>query len=72
MKNHICQNCNNEFNGEFCNQCGQKIVHRITMPHLWHDLIHAFTHADKGFFHLLIALFKKPGAVAREYILEGK
>ena len=42
------------------------------MAHLWHDLVHAFTHADKGFFHLFVALFKNPGKVAREYILEGK
>ena len=67
-----CTNCGNEFNGRFCNKCGQKVTHRITLAHLGHDLLHAFTHADKGIFFLFVQLFKKPGTVAREYIIEGK
>lgn len=72
MTSHLCPNCNNEFTGKYCNNCGQKLAHRITMGHLSHDLVHAFTHTDKGFFHLMIGLFKKPGQVAREYIIEEK
>ena len=72
MKNNICANCKNHFSGEFCNKCGQKIAHKITMSHIGHELVHTFTHADKGFFYLLIQLFVKPGIVGREYILEGK
>ena len=70
--NHVCSNCDNSFTGNFCNHCGQKTVHRITMAHIGHDLVHAFTHTDKGFFHLMLQLFVKPGIVAREYIAEGK
>ena len=70
--NQICANCGNHFTGGFCNSCGQKTVHRITMGHIGHDMVHAFTHTDKGFFHLLLKLFVKPGIVAREYIAEGK
>ncbi|RYY49397.1 MAG: DUF3667 domain-containing protein [Chitinophagaceae bacterium] len=72
MTKHTCPNCNNEFEGFFCNICGQKEPHRITMSHIGHDLAHAFTHADKGFFYLMGQLFIRPGIVAREYILEGK
>ena len=72
MKNNICANCSNHFSAEFCNKCGQKIPHKITMSHIGHELVHTFTHADKGFFYLLIQLFIKPGIVGREYILEGK
>lgn len=72
MPTHICPNCDNQFTGQFCNNCGQKLSHRITMGHIGHDLVHAFTHTDKGFFHLMIQLFKKPGKVAREYIVEEK
>ena len=72
MNNHTCQNCNHPFIGEYCNQCGQKVIHRITIGHIAHDLVHAFTHADKGFFYMMLQLFKNPGKVAREYILEGK
>jgi hypothetical protein len=72
MNNHICQNCDHQFKGAYCNHCGQKTTHRITMGHIAHDLAHAFTHADKGFFYMMLQLFKNPGKVAREYILEGK
>ena len=72
MNSHTCQNCNHQFTGEYCNQCGQKVIHRITIGHIAHDLVHAFTHADKGFFYMMLQLFKNPGKVAREYILEGK
>ena len=72
MNNQICCNCDNHFIGDYCNKCGQKTTHRITMGHLGRDVIHSFTHTDKGFFHLLIKMFVKPGVVAREYIAEGK
>lgn len=69
---NICKNCDNPFTGEFCNECGQKVSHKITMGHIAHEFLHSFTHADKGFFHLLVQLFIRPGTVGREYIIEGK
>jgi hypothetical protein len=72
MSEHTCKNCGNPFTASFCNACGQKVAHRITMRHIWHDIVHAFTHADKGIFHLFLQLFIRPGIVAREYIIEGK
>jgi len=72
MDKHTCRNCDNHFSGAYCNKCGQKLAHRITMGHLAHDILHSFTHADKGFFHLMLGLFKAPGKVAREYIIEEK
>jgi hypothetical protein len=72
MKHKICKNCGNHFTGQFCNECGQKDAHRITLSHIGHEFIHAFTHADKGIFHLFLQLFIRPGKVAYEYIVEGK
>ena len=72
MTNQICRNCDNHFTGDYCNKCGQKTTHRITMGHIGHDMLHAFTHTDKGFFYLMLQLFVRPGIVAREYIVEGK
>jgi hypothetical protein len=67
-----CKNCDAATGGTFCSACGQKSdTHRITIPHLSHELIHAVTHADKGFFLLMKDLVAKPGAVALQYI-EGK
>jgi hypothetical protein len=68
----ICKNCHAAFEGHFCCACGQKAdTHRITLSHIVHEFLHAFTHADKGVLFLMKELLKKPGIVAREYI-EGK
>jgi hypothetical protein len=68
----ICKNCGNDFEGKFCNNCGQKAdIHRFTLKHAIHDFIHVFTHVDKGILFLMKELTLRPGFVAREYI-EGK
>jgi len=41
------------------------------MRDIWHDILHALTHADHSIFALVRALVTRPGHVAREYI-EGK
>ncbi len=69
-----CLNCESSLQGDgkFCPACGQKTeTHRLTLGHFFHEFFHAFTHTDKGIFHLLKGLATKPGVVAREYI-EGK
>ncbi len=69
-----CLNCGaeQEISNRFCPQCGQNAdTHRLNFKHIWHDLVHAFTHADKGIFSLIWQLALKPGIVAREYV-EGK
>ena len=38
------------------------------MTHIWHDIIHAFTHADKGFLFVFKEMLYRPGHLAREYI----
>lgn len=67
-----CKNCDAVISGKFCSSCGQQAdTHRITIPHLSHELIHALTHADKGFLLLLKELVTRPGIVGRQYV-EGK
>lgn len=67
-----CKNCDAATHGKFCSSCGQQVdTHRITIPHLSHELVHAITHADKGFLLLLKELVIKPGIIARQYV-EGK
>lgn len=67
-----CRNCGTIFTDVYCNHCSQKIHHRITIGHIWHDALHAITHADKGIFYLMRQLFIRPGVVASEYIIDGK
>lgn len=69
-----CLNCGSLLapDHRFCSRCGQKSsTDRITLHEVWHDIVHYFTHADKGIFHLLGALARRPGIVAKEYI-EGR
>lgn len=69
-----CKNCLTVIatNYDFCPKCGQNAhLHRLSMHDVAHEVLHYFTHADKGLFHLLKALATKTGAVAREYC-EGK
>lgn len=69
-----CLNCNAPLttSQKFCSECGQKTsLHRVNMHDVVHDMIHYFTHADKGIFQLLRSLVVSPGLVAKEYV-EGK
>lgn len=70
---HICKNCNQHYKGNFCSNCGQKAdVSVFSFHHIFHEAIHAFTHADKSFLVLLKKLVVSSGIVAYEYIVEGK
>jgi hypothetical protein len=68
----ICLNCDNNFEGEFCNLCGQKsATHRFTMHEWLHEIPHSLFHIDSGFFATLKILLVRPGDSIREY-LQGK
>jgi Protein of unknown function (DUF3667) len=67
-----CLNCENNFEGAFCNLCGQKAAtHRFTMHEWLHELPHGLFHVDSGFFLTLKTLFFRPGNAIREY-LQGR
>lgn len=69
-----CQNCHHPLPEEasFCSNCGQSAhIHRIDMHFIIHEVIHAFTHTDKGILYLTKELATRPGIVIKEYI-EGK
>lgn len=68
----ICLNCGTANESKFCSECGQsKNTHRLTVRHILHEIVHYFTHADKGIIFLIKELFIRPGTVINEYI-EGK
>lgn len=65
----ICENCNTEFEGKFCSECGQKKIHgRFTIHEIIHNFFHSFTHFDSGVLYLIKELFLRPGIVVKEYI----
>lgn len=66
-----CKNCGTETDGRFCRYCGQQLeIHRITVLHLLHEIVHTFTHLEKGFLYTLKKLLTDPGRMQRHY-LEG-
>lgn len=71
MEQHTCLNCQNIFNGSFCNNCGQKVTHRYSVAHVLHELVHVFTHADKGIFSFAWNIIRKPGTIALD-LVEGR
>lgn len=71
----LCKNCEEPIVPDFnyCGHCGQSThIHAFTLPHLFHEMTHAFTHADKGIFLLIKSLLIQPGVVLYEYIKAGK
>ena len=67
-----CKNCNNIFEGKFCNNCGQAAVtHKLNFHYFLHDFANSFIQLDKGIFYTSKQLFTRPGASIREFI-EGK
>lgn len=64
-----CLNCENVFDGAFCNLCGQKAAtHRFTLHEWLHEISHSVLHVDSGFFLTLKTLFIRPGNAIREYL----
>lgn len=69
---NTCKNCDQHFNGNFCNTCGQTAnTHKINSHFLWHDIQHGLLHFDNGIFYTIKQLFTRPGHTIREFI-DGK
>lgn len=65
----ICKACYHSGEGDFCSACGQSYkTGRITFKSLVKEVIHFFTHLDKGFVYTLKQLIQHPGGMQREYI----
>jgi hypothetical protein len=67
-----CKNCKALFEGNYCNNCGQKADQkRFTFNKLLGEFIYGFVRVHGGFLFTVKELFNRPGEVLRGYI-EGK
>lgn len=72
MRRIKCRNCGNEYEGNFCNVCGQNAdVKRFTLFYLLKESVISSLDIESGFFPTLKRLTLSPGESIREY-LEGK
>ena len=72
VKTTKCLNCDTEFEGKFCPECGQSAeTGRFTFKFIWENLIAAILGRDGGIWFTLKNLFTRPGAMIVE-ILNGK
>lgn len=71
MEELVCRNCGKIYEGNFCNNCGQKTIReRITIPHLFNRLLDRFD-INRGILYTAKCLFVQPGKVIADY-LNGK
>lgn len=66
---NTCVNCGNTFTGNYCNNCGEKLVsdHDKSLSHFFEEAFHFVTHFDSRYFKSLWKVFSKPGLLAEEY-----
>ena len=67
-----CKNCGNKFEGNFCNQCGQKArTGKINFKYVLNEIGASVLQVDRGIIFTIKELFTRPGHSIRAY-LEGK
>jgi len=64
-----CKNCENQFTGKFCNQCGEKVYLEKdkNLSHLFEEVFHFFTHFDGSFLTTLKTFLRHPGKLSADY-----
>ena len=65
-----CLSCSNEFEGKYCNQCGEKVIDQKDrrLVYFLGELVNAITFADSKLWKSLILIVRKPGFVSYEYV----
>lgn len=64
----ICKNCGTEFEGNFCNHCGQKsTVERLTWRSVWDNILHGIFHVDNTFVKTTRTLVVHPDRLISDY-----
>lgn len=67
----VCKNCENNFEGKFCPNCGQRVIDkRFNLKDSFSWLFNSIFNLDHGFLHTTRDLFVKPGTVIRR-VLNG-
>jgi hypothetical protein len=73
MVQHVCKSCGHVFTGNYCNQCGEKVLHASdrSFKTFLNGIFKAITFADSKFIDTLWLTLARPGFISREYV-EGR
>ena len=64
-----CKNCDTHFDGNYCNNCGQKAdVKRFTVSNLSGEFLKEFFAVDSSLLFTIKELIFEPGEMLRGYI----
>lgn len=64
-----CKNCGHDGDGKFCVACGQTLqIERVKLHAVLHDVVHNYTHFDKGFTYTLKELAVHPGTMQKKFL----
>jgi hypothetical protein len=65
-----CKNCDNEFEGKYCNRCGQSSsVQRISWRYIRSSIANEVFQINHGFLYTIKTLLIKPGQNIRDFFL---
>lgn len=66
---HICKSCLNQFNGNFCNHCGEKVLTAKdkSFKTIFNSILLTLTFADSRFVRALWLIIIKPGLISRDF-----
>lgn len=69
---HVCQNCGDVYEGDFCSSCGQPAkTERITLRNSFTNFLSSFFSIDSGFLHTIHELWYRPGYMVTDFV-QGK
>ncbi len=72
-KKITCKSCGNQFIGNYCNVCGEKVIKQEDrkLKHLFSELFNAFTFVDSKLWYTLKVMLVSPGKFPNDYV-EGR
>lgn len=73
METRTCKSCGTKFSGNYCNNCGEKVINQSdrTLKYFFGEFINAITFADNKLWRTLRVILKKPGFLSNEFV-EGR
>ncbi|WP_436517683.1 DUF3667 domain-containing protein [Ekhidna sp. To15] len=73
MNTRICKTCDTEFSGNYCNNCGEKVISQEDRKFKYYlgEFINALTFADNKLWRTLKTILISPGKLSSEFV-EGR